>query len=144
MLRRWTWIVAAIVAGALAAGFVTGVEAAVLLILPNLDPAGPSSGGGAVLAAFMAIASVPCWALGLAVLGLPVALALRRIGRDGYVSAMAAGAIGGAVSLFVVLAVFGGFETPALLIAYPPMMILPGVAAGFMVRRLAYDSPSKA
>ncbi|CAN5268179.1 hypothetical protein BH10PSE2_BH10PSE2_15590 [soil metagenome] len=138
MLKSWVWIIIAIVAGAAAAAIVTGLEGVVFLILPNLDPAGPSPGLGPVLVILLVVFSFPCWLAGLAVLGLPLGLALRRIGRDGYVSAILAGAIGGAIAVFVILAVMEGFQGFSLLVAYPLMAVLPGAAAGAVTRWLAY------
>ena len=138
MLRQWWWVALAIVLASVAAGLVLGVEFAAILILPNLDPVGPAPGGAPVLVVLLTLFAIPCWALGLTVFGIPLGLALKRIGRDGYVSAMLAGAIGGFLAELVVVAVFGGVSSPDILLLYPAIMIIPGAVAGLVVRKVAY------
>lgn len=138
MLRQWWWVALAIILASVAAGLVLGVEFAAILILPNLDPVGPAPGAAPVLVALLTLFAIPCWALGLTVFGIPLGLALRRIGRDGYVSAMVAGAAGGFLAELVVVAVFGGVSSPDILLLYPAIMIIPGAVAGLMVRKMAY------
>lgn len=138
MLRQWWWIALAIVLASVAAGLVLGAEFAAILILPNLDPAGTSPGSGLVLVGLLTLFAIPCWALGLTVFGIPLGMALRGIGRDGYVSAMLAGAIGGFLAELVVVAVFGGGASPEILLLYPAIMLIPGAVAGLIVRKVAY------
>lgn len=138
MLRHGGWIALAIVLASVAAGLALGIEFAALLILPNLDPAGPTPGAGPVLVILLTLFAIPCWALGLTVFGLPIGMALRRIGRDGYVSAMLTGAIGGFLAELVVVAVFGGVTSPEILLLYPAIMLIPGALAGLIVRKVAY------
>ena len=107
-------------------------------ILAMLDLA-QAHGITVVLASLPPFATL-AWSLGLTLLGIPAGMALRRIGRDGYVSAMLAGAIGGFIALLIVLVVLSGFPGPAVLFAYPALMLIPGAAAGLIVRRIAYQS----
>ncbi len=137
MLRQWWWIALAIILASAAAGLLLGAEFAVTLILPDAEPLGPSSTVAYQLVGLLVVFATLAWALGLTVLGIPTGMALRRIGRDGYVSAMLAGAIGGFIALLIVLVVFSGFPGPAVLFAYPALMLIPGAAAGLIVRRVA-------
>jgi len=138
MLRRWWWIALAIVLASAAAALLLAAEFATLIALPGLDPAGPSPELGYGLLVLLVVFAVPAWAAGLTVLGIPLGLALRGIGRDGYVTAMLAGAIGGFLAELIVVAVMGGFQPVSLLLVYPALMLLPGAAAGLIVRRIAY------
>lgn len=138
MLRPWWWIALAIVLASVAAGLVLGVEFALIMIVPNLDPAGASPGTAPVLIGLLTLFAIPCWALGLTVFGIPLGMALRSIGRDGYVSAMLAGAIGGFLAELVVVAVFGGLGSAEILFLYPAIMLIPGAVAGLIVRKVAY------
>lgn len=138
MLRQWWWVALAIVLASMAAGLLLGAEFAVFMILPNLDPAGPSPGLGYVLVFFLTAFAIPAWAAGLTVFGIPLGLALRNIGRDGYVSAMLAGAIGSFIAGLIAVVVMGGMQPITLLLVYPGLMLLPGVAAGWTVRKISY------
>jgi hypothetical protein len=138
MLRNGWWIALAIVLASVAAGVLLGAEFAATLILPDAEPLGATPAVNYWLVLLLVIFAALAWALGLTVLGIPTGMALRRIGRDGYVSAMLAGAIGGFVALLIVLVVFSGFPGPAVLFAYPALMVIPGAAAGLIVRRVAY------
>lgn len=140
MLRQWWWIALAIVLASVAAGLLLGAEFAVTLMLPDAEPLGPTSTVAWKLVGLLVVFATLAWALGLVLLGIPTGMALRRIGRDGYVSAMLAGAIGGFVALLIVLVVFLGFPRPSDLFAYPALMVIPGAAAGLIVRRIAYRS----
>jgi predicted membrane protein len=91
-----------------------------------------------VLVVLLTLFAIPCWALGLTMFGIPIGMALRRIGRDGYVSAMLTGAIGGFLAELVVVAVFGGVNSPEILLLYPAIMLIPGAVAGLIVRKVAY------
>lgn len=128
----------AVVAASAAAGLVTALEAATFIVFPALDPAGPTEGFPPGLLIPVAFYGFLCWLVGLAVLGVPLGLALRRIGRDGYVSAMLAGSIGGAVALLIGQIVMVGIQPPTTMIAYPALMLLPGAVAGWIARRVAY------
>ena len=138
MLRQGWWIVLAVILASVAAGLVLGAEFAAILLLPNLDPAGAAPDAAPVLVLLLTLFAIPCWALGLTVFGIPLGLALKRIGRDGYVSAMLAGAIGGFLAELVVVAVFGGVTSPEILLLYPAIMLIPGAVAGLVVRKVAY------
>lgn len=140
MLRQWWRIALAIILASVAAGVILGAEFALTLILPDAEPLAPSSTVTYQLIFLLMVVASLAWALGLTVLGIPTGMALRRIGRDGYVSAMLAGAIGGFVTLLIVLVVFTGFPGLAVLFAYPALMLIPGAAAGLIVRRIAYRS----
>ena len=138
MLRSWQRIALAIVLASVAAGLLSGAEFAVILIAPNLDPAAPTPGSAPVLVALLTLFAAVGWALGLTVFGIPLAKALQGIGRDGYVSALLAGAIGGFLAELIVVAVFGGVSSPDILLLYPAMMLIPGAVAGLIVRKVAY------
>jgi hypothetical protein len=140
MLRQWWRIALAIILASVAAGVILGAEFAVTLILPDAEPLAPSSTVTYQLIFLLMVVASLAWALGLTLLGIPTGMALRRIGRDGYVSAMLAGAIGGFVTVLIVLVVFTGFPGLAVLFAYPALMLIPGAAAGLIVRRIAYRS----
>ena len=140
MLRQWWRIALAIILASVAAGVILGAEFAVTLILPDAEPLAPSSTVTYQLIFLLMVVASLAWALGLTLLGIPTGMALRRIGRDGYVSAMLAGAVGGFVTLLIVLVVFTGFPGLAVLFAYPALMLIPGAAAGLIVRRIAYRS----
>jgi hypothetical protein len=137
--KGWRIALAIILASA-AAGLSLGAEFAVAWIWPNAEPAGPSPVAGYWLFLLVVGVAIPAWAVGLTVLGVPLGMALRRIGRDGYVSAMLAGAVGGFLALLVIAAVFEGTSSPALLLLYSALMLVPGAAAGWVVRRIAYRS----
>ena len=137
-MRQWWWVALAIVLASVAAGLVLGAEFAVILIVPNLDPAGASPGSAMALVGLLTLFAIPCWALGLTVFGIPLGMALRSIGRDGYVSAMLAGAVGGFLAELVVVAVSGGGASPEILLLYPAIMLIPGAVAGLIVRKVAY------
>jgi len=140
MLRQWWRIALAIILASVAAGVILGAEFAVTLILPDAEPLAPSSMVTCQLIFLLMVVASLAWALGLTLLGIPTGMALRRIGRDGYVSAMLAGAVGGFVTLLIVLVVFTGFPGLAVLFAYPALMLIPGAAAGLIVRWIAYRS----
>ncbi len=140
MLRQWWWIALAIILASVAAGLLLGAEFAVAWLWPNDEPVGPSPVAGYWLFLLVMAVATLAWSLGLTLLGIPAGMALRRIGRDGYVSAMLAGAIGGFIALLIVLVVLSGFPGPAVLFAYPALMLIPGAAAGLIVRRIAYQS----
>lgn len=140
MIRDWTWVAAALLAAALVGGVAT--DAVLLSVSLFLSFIGSDLGGGDLQGVlfFLGLVGVIATVVflgGLLVVGVPVWMIMHAYGLRSPKHAVAAGALL-AAGATLALSTLAGFEglVGGLVIAL--LMIGPGAAAGWTLRRIAY------